>query len=51
MNGFIEDAKNTLVRAPAGASFVVVLSKSQLPSAKYWLNTGSSGRTTDLDRL
>ena len=50
-NGFIEDVKNALFRAPACAPFVVVLNKSQLPSASYWLNPGSSGRTTDLDRL
>ena len=27
--------------------FVVALSKSHLPPAKYWLNTGSLGRATD----
>ena len=33
----------------AGAHFVVALSKSHLRPAQYWLNTGSGGRTTDLD--
>ena len=31
--------------------FVVTLSKSHLPPALYWLNPGSGGRTTDMDRL
>ena len=29
----------------------MALSKSHLPPALYWLNPGSRGRTTDLDRL
>ena len=28
------------------AQFVVSLGKSHLPTAKYWLNPGSHGRTT-----
>ena len=41
--------KGSLVRAPAGAPFVVALSKSHLPPARYWLNPGSGGRTADLN--
>ena len=43
--------KGSLVRDLAGSPFVVALSNSHLPPAWYWLNTGSRGRTTDLDRL
>ena len=43
--------KGSLVRFPAGAHFVVALSKSHLPSALYWLNPGNGGRTTEFDRL
>ena len=39
--------KWSLVRTPAGAHFVVALSKSHLRPAWYWLNPGSGGRTND----
>ena len=38
--------KGSLVQDLAAAQFVVALSKSHLPTAKYWLNPGSRGRTT-----
>ena len=43
--------QGSLVQDLAGSPFVVALSKSHLPPAQYWLNPGSLGRTTDLDRL
>ena len=43
--------QGSLVRDLAGSPFVVALSKSHLSPALYWLNPGSRGRTTDLDRM
>ena len=43
--------KGFLVRDLAGSPFVLASSKSHLPPAWYWLNPGSCGRMTDLDRL
>ena len=39
-------AKGSLVRDLAAAQFFVALSKSHLPTAYYWFNPGSRGRTT-----